>query len=116
MYSTLKMYKEAMEIRAKYMQSSGGYSDEILIEQAEWSENNKKYKEAASIYMAIGRKKKAIEIYGEHNYLDSLIDVCRDLSKETEAELIKLCGFYFRKNHNYKYAQEAYLKLDDKKS
>ena len=116
MYSTLKMYKEAMEIRAKYMQSSGGYSDEILIEQAEWSENNKKYKEAASIYMAIGRKKKAIEIYGEHNYLDSLIEVCRDLSKETEAELIKLCGFYFRKNHNYKYAQEAYLKLDDKKS
>ena len=116
MYSTLKMYKEAMEIRAKYMQSSGGYSDEILQEQADWLENNKKYKEAGSLLVAIGKKKKAIELYGEHNYLDSLIEICRDLSKETEAELIKLCGHYFKKNHNYLYAQEAYLKLDDKKS
>jgi intraflagellar transport protein 122 len=110
------MYKEAMEVRAKYMQSSGGYSDEILQEQADWLENNKKYKEAGSLYIAIGKKKKAIEIYGEHNYLDSLIEICRDLSKETEAELIKLCGNYFKKNHNYQYAQEAFLKLDDRKS
>ena len=117
MYTTLKMYTEAMEIRAKYLQSGGeGFSDEILQEQAEWLEQNKKYKEAGKLYLSIGKKKKAIEVYGEHNYLDNLIEICRDLTKETDAEMIKLCGHYFKKNHNYQYAQEAYLKLDDKKS
>ena len=117
MYSTLKMYTEAMEIRAKYMQSGGGgFTDEILQEQADWLENNKKYKEAGNLYMAIGKKRKAIEIYGEHNYLENLIEICRDLSKDTDAEMIRLCGHYFKKNHNYQYAQEAYLKLDDKKA
>lgn len=117
MYTTLKMYTEAMEIRAKYLQTGGeGFSDEILQEQAEWLEQNKKYKEAGKLYLSIGKKKKAIEVYGEHNYLDNLIEICRDLTKETDAEMIKLCGHYFKKNHNYQYAQEAYLKLDDKKS
>jgi len=111
------MYTEAMEIRAKYLQSGGeGFSDEILQEQADWLEQNKKYKEAGKLYLSIGKKKKAIEVYGEHNYLDNLIEICRDLTKETDAEMIKLCGHYFKKNHNYQYAQEAYLKLDDKKS
>ena len=45
MYSTLKMYTEAMEIRTKYMNSGGGgFTDELLQEQADWLENNKKYK------------------------------------------------------------------------
>ena len=116
MYTTLKMYTEAKEIRAKYLNSGEGFSDEILQEQAEWLEQNKKYKEAGKLYLSIGKKKKAIEVYGEHNYLDNLIEICRDLTKETDAEMIKLCGHYFKKNHNYQYAQEAYLKLDDKKS
>ena len=117
MYATLKMYAEALEIKAKYLQGGDNeFTDEILHQQAEWLAENKKFKEAGDLYMAIGKKKKAIEIYGEHNLLDSLIEVCRNLTKDDNAELISLCGHYFKKNHNYGYAAEAYLKLGDQKA
>ena len=60
--------------------------------------------------------KKAIEVYGEHNLLDILIDICRNLTKDEDAESIALCGHYFKKNKNYAYAAEAYLRLGDTKS
>lgn len=117
MYGTLKMYAQALEIRAKYLQ--GGESeltDELFHQQAEWLAENKQYKEAGDLCLAIGKKKKAIEIYGEHGLLDSLIDICRGLTKEENAELIALCGYYFKKHSNYSYAAEVYLKLGDQKS
>ena len=40
----------------------------------EWLEENKKFNEA-DLYIAIGKKKKAIEVYEEHNLLDILIDI-----------------------------------------
>ena len=117
MYATLKMYAEALEIRAKYMQGGdNNFTDEILQNQAEWLEENKKFKEAGDLYIAIGKKKKAIEVYGEHNLLDILIDICRNLTKDEDAESIALCGHYFKKNKNYAYAAEAYLRLGDTKS
>ena len=117
MYATLKMYAQALEIRAKYIQGGDNtYSDEILCEQAEWLKQNKKFKEAADLYRAINKKKKAIQIYGENNLLEPLIDFCRELSNYEDNEAISLCGFYFKKNKNYAYAAEAYLKLGDNKS
>ena len=117
MYATLKMYAEALEIRAKYMQGGDNtFTDEILQQQAEWLEENKKFKEAGDLYIAIGKKKKAIEIYGEHGLLDILIDICRGLTKDEDAESIALCGHYFSKHKNYAYAAEAYLRLGDTKS
>ena len=117
MYATLKMYAEALEIRAKYLQDGdNAYTDEILNQQAEWLNENKKYKEAGNLYMAIGKKKKAIEIYGEHGLLDVLIEICRGLTKDENSDLINLCGYYFMKNRNYAYAAEAYLKLGDQKA
>lgn len=117
MYATLKMYAEALEIKAKYMQGGDNtFTDAILAQQADWLTENHKYKEAADLYIAIGRKKKGIEIYGDHAYLDNLIDICRGLTKDNDAELISLCGHYFKKNHNHLFASEAYLKLGDQKS
>ena len=117
MYATLKMYAQALEIRGKYMKGYDNiYSDEILCEQAEWLNKNKKFKEAAELYRALGKKTKAIEIYGENNLLDDLIEYCRELSPDVDHEAISLCGFFFKKNKNYTYAYEAYLKLGDNKS
>ena len=117
MYATLKMYAQALDIRAKYIQGGDNtYSDEILCEQAEWLNQNKKFKEAGDLYRAINKKKKAIQIYGENNLLEPLIDYCRELSNYDDHEAILLCGYYFKKNKNYAYAAEAYLKLGDNKS
>ena len=45
-----------------------------------------------------------------------MIEIWRELTQDKDAELIRLCGHYFRKYHNYAFASEAYLKLGDTKS
>ncbi len=117
MYSLLKMWTEALEIKKKYCAGKDiDITDGILIQQADWLFENGKFAEAADLYLLLGKKKRAIEIYGEKGMLDKLIDICRGLNKEDSAELISLCGFYFRKHKHYQYATEAYLKLGDTKS
>lgn len=78
MYSTLKKYAEAIEIKNKYLVGKdSSMTDVIMADQADWLLETGKFKDAADLYMAIGKKKKAIEIYGEKLYLDNLIDICR---------------------------------------
>lgn len=117
MYSLLKMWTEAMEIKKKYL---GGkdtdMTDGLLAQQADWLYENGKYGEAADLYMLLGNKRKALEIYGEKGMLEKLIEICRGLNKDDAADLISLCGFYFRKHRHYQYATESYLKLGDSKS
>lgn len=112
MYAILKMYAEAMNIKNKYMTNSD-VTDEILLQQAEWLNENGKYKEAADLFWSLGRKKRAIEIYGERGMLEKLIEICR---KEDVYELIALCGYYFKLHKHVPYATEAYLKLGDIKA
>jgi intraflagellar transport protein 122 len=66
--------------------------------------------------LSINDYKKVVDIYGEKKALDSLIEVCRQLDKSDNSDLIKQCAGYFRKNQNHSYAKEAYLKLGDNKS
>ncbi len=79
MYSTLKKYAEAIEIKNKHMagKDDTGITDVILGDQAEWLLETGKFKEAGDLFLAIGKKKKAIEIYGDKLYLDSVIEICR---------------------------------------
>lgn len=117
MYTMLRRFAEAMEIKKKHMSGkNSSMSDDLLIKQADWLYENGKYIEAADLYWILNRKRKAIEIYGEKNMLEKLIDICRGLSKENSSDLISLIGFYFKKSKNYQYASEAYLKLGDQKA
>jgi len=78
MYSTLKKYAEAIEIKNKHLAGKDvAMTDVILSDQADWLLETGKFKDAADLYMAIGKKKKAIEIYGEKLFLDNLIEICR---------------------------------------
>ena len=82
MYSTLKKYAEAIEIKNKHLAGKDStMTDVIMSDQADWLLETGKFKEAADLYMAIGKKKKAIEIYGEKLYLDNLIEICRFIIK-----------------------------------
>jgi intraflagellar transport protein 122 len=117
MYSLLKMWSEAMEIKKKYLVGKDtDMTDGILLQQADWLSENGKYAEAADLYLLLGKKKRAIEIYGEKGMLDKLIDICRSLNKDDGSDFISLCGFYFRKHKHYQFATEAYLKLGDTKA
>lgn len=116
MWSMLTMFDKAMELKKKYGGKSDPLSDKLLLKQAEWLLENGKFLEAADLFWTLGRKKRAIEIYGDKGYLEKLIEILRTLNKDEHAELIALCGHYFKLHKHYPYATEAYLKLGDLKS
>jgi intraflagellar transport protein 122 len=117
MYSVLKDWTKAIEIKNTHLQNSDiSITDGLLVQQADWLLGNNKIKEAAEIYWILGKKKKVIEIYGEKGMLDNLIEICRGLHKEDSADLISLCGHYFKQHKHYEYASESYLKLGDSKA
>lgn len=117
MYSVLKDWTKAIEIKNTYLQNSDlSITDGLLLQQAEWLMGNNKITESADIYWILGKKKKVIEIYGEKGMLNNLIEICRGLNKEESHELISLCGHYFKQHKHYEYASEAYLKLGDTKA
>jgi len=117
MYSVLKDWTKAIEIKNNHLQNSDvSITDGLLLQQADWLLGNGKVSEAAEIFWILGKKKKVIEIYGEKGLLNNLIEICRGLHKEDSSELISLCGNYFKKHKHYEYASESYLKLGDSKA
>lgn len=117
MYSVLKDWTKAIEIKNTHLQNSDvSITDGLLIQQADWLLGNNKITEASEIYWILGKKKKVIEIYGEKGMLKNLIEICRGLNKEDSADLISLCGHYFKQHKHYEYASESYLKLGDSKA
>ena len=116
MWSMLTMFDRALELKKKFGGKADPMSDKLLLQQAEWLLESGKFLEAADLFMILGKKKRAIEIYGEHGHLEKLIEILRTLNKGEHTDLITLCGHYFKKHKHYQYATEAYLKLDDLKS
>lgn len=76
---------------------------------------NQGWKEAGELYMQCRDYKKAIECYCGNNYLEGLIDVCRQLDKD-DIQNLQVIAQHFRKNKHLSYAKEAYLKLADMKN
>ncbi len=118
LYTDLKDYAKAKEIKSTYLKNieTNAQDDKILIQQADWLNENGKKSEAADLYWILGKKKRAMEIYGDIGMLDKLIQFCRELNKDENYDLIEYCGKIFKKHKHYQYATEAYLKLGDLKA
>ncbi|XP_054992068.1 intraflagellar transport protein 122 homolog isoform X2 [Sorex araneus] len=112
MYSDLRMFEYAKD----FLGSGDPKETKMLItKQADWARNINEPKAAVEMYMSAGEHTKAIEISGDHGWVDMLIDIARKLDK-AEREPLLLCAQYFRKLDNPGYAAETYLKIGDLKS
>ncbi len=87
----------------------------LITKQADWAKNINEPRAAAEMYLAAGEHLKAIEIIGDHNWADMLIDVARKLDK-AEREPLSRCAFFFKKMEQYAYAAETYTKMGDTKA
>uniref|UniRef100_A0A5F8HKP1 Intraflagellar transport protein 122 homolog n=1 Tax=Monodelphis domestica TaxID=13616 RepID=A0A5F8HKP1_MONDO len=87
----------------------------LITKQADWARNINEPKAAVEMYLSAGEHIKAIEISGDHGWVDMLIDIARKLDK-AEREPLLLCAHYFKKLDNPGYAAETYLKIGDLKS
>ncbi|NXG47405.1 IF122 protein, partial [Psilopogon haemacephalus] len=112
MYSDLRMFDYAKD----FLGSGDPKSTKMLIKkQADWAQNIREPKAAVEMYLSAGEHLKAIEISGDHGWVDLLIDIARRLDK-AEREPLARCAFYFEKLAQPGYAAETYLKVGDLKA
>uniref|UniRef100_A0ABI7X6N3 Intraflagellar transport protein 122 homolog n=1 Tax=Felis catus TaxID=9685 RepID=A0ABI7X6N3_FELCA len=112
MYTDLRMFEYAKD----FLESGDPKETKMLItKQADWARNINEPKAAVEMYISAGEHVKAIEISGNHGWVDTLIDIARKLDK-AEREPLLMCAHYFKKLDNPGYAAETYLKIGDLKS
>ncbi|XP_040424248.1 intraflagellar transport protein 122 homolog isoform X4 [Cygnus olor] len=112
MYSDLRMFDYAKD----FLRSGDPKDTKMLIKkQADWAKNINEPKAAVEMYLSAGEHMKAIEISGDHGWVDTLIEVARKLDKAEREPLLK-CAFYFKKLDNPGYAAETYIKVGDLKA
>lgn len=88
----------------------------IIKSQAESIRETGEWAAAANLFLECKEYRKAIEIFGQHNDFNRVIEICRSLDKSDNLEVIQLCANIFKKKGQHQYAKEAYLKLGDLKA
>ncbi|XP_045145788.1 intraflagellar transport protein 122 homolog isoform X1 [Echinops telfairi] len=112
MYTDLRMFENAKD----FLGSEDPKETKMLItKQADWARNINEPKAAVEMYVSAGEHAKAIEICGDHGWVDTLIDIARKLDK-AEREPLLMCAHYFQKLESPGYAAETYLKIGDLKA
>nr|XP_025045311.1 intraflagellar transport protein 122 homolog isoform X2 [Pelodiscus sinensis] len=112
MYTDLRMFDYAKD----FLGSGDPKDTKMLItKQADWAKNINEPKAAVEMYISAGEHMKAIEISGDHGWVDMLIDIARKLDK-AEREPLSKCAYYFKKLDNHGYAAETYMKIGDLKA
>uniref|UniRef100_A0A8C0ZAZ5 Intraflagellar transport protein 122 homolog n=1 Tax=Cyanistes caeruleus TaxID=156563 RepID=A0A8C0ZAZ5_CYACU len=112
MYSDLRMFDHAKE----FLGSGDPKDTKMLIKkQADWAKDINEPKAAVEMYLSAGEHMKAIEISGDHGWVDMLIEIARKLDK-AEREPLAKCAFYFKQLDNPGYAAEIYMKAGDLKA
>ncbi|KAL2300007.1 hypothetical protein Nmel_012863, partial [Mimus melanotis] len=112
MYSDLRMFEHAKE----FLGSGDPKDTKMLIKkQADWAKDINEPKAAVEMYLSAGEHMKAIEISGDHGWVDMLIEIARKLDK-AEREPLAKCAFYFKQLDNPGYAAETYMKVGDLKA
>ncbi|XP_042655508.1 intraflagellar transport protein 122 homolog isoform X2 [Tyto alba] len=112
MYSDLRMFDYAKD----FLGSGDPKDTKMLIKkQADWAKNINEPQAAVEMYLSAGEHMKAIEISGDHGWVDMLIEIARKLDK-AEREPLAKCAFYFKKLDNPGYAAETYMKVGDLKA
>ncbi|XP_016156929.1 PREDICTED: intraflagellar transport protein 122 homolog isoform X1 [Ficedula albicollis] len=109
MYSELRMFEHAKE----FLGSGDPKDTKMLIKkQADWAKDINEPKAAVEMYLSAGEHMKAIEISGDHGWVDLLIEIARKLDR-AEREPLAKCAFYFKQLDNPGYAAETYMKVGD---
>ena len=125
MFCTMKRWDEATTLLSKAEKNLRNSTDnskasnlkqiykEMLVGQAEWAEENGDLENAAKISILIGEKARAIDLYGRQGQLEPLYEICKQLDKKNEEELIKKCANYFIEKGHHGYAKDSLLRLGD---
>lgn len=117
MYMALRNLDKAETIRKKYMKDTGaGMPREFILAKAQEEEDNANYKEAALLYHKCQETKRGIELAAKRGFLDTVMEICRQLDRSKDKGDIELCVKHFRSAGHHAFAKQGYTMLDDIKS
>ncbi|XP_015789085.1 intraflagellar transport protein 122 homolog [Tetranychus urticae] len=109
MYTDLRMFDQAQDL---VRSSDAAYKKQLAVKRADWVHNINEPRAAAEMYLSAGDVTKAIEIMGQHGWIDMLMGVIRNLDKGDHHNL-SLCASYLIKHKQYFSAAEVYDKMGD---
>uniref|UniRef100_A0A8C7ZEQ6 Intraflagellar transport protein 122 homolog n=1 Tax=Oryzias sinensis TaxID=183150 RepID=A0A8C7ZEQ6_9TELE len=112
MYTDLRMFEYAKEFVGTTDVKS---SRMLMAKQADWAKSSNEPRAAAEMYLSAGEHVKAIDIIGEHGWVDMLIDIARKLDK-AEREPLTKCALHLKRLKHHGYASEIYSKMGDLKA
>ena len=84
----------------------------LIKKKADWAAKINEPRAAAEMYLSAGETIKAIEIIGEHGWIDMLNDVGRKTDK-ADTEALKLIANFLKQHGQLQYAREMYKKMGD---
>ncbi len=109
MYTDLRMFDHAKEFLGAADSADGR---QLIRMKAEWAAKSNEPRAAAEMFLSAGETMKAIDIIGEHGWIDMLNEVGRKLDK-ADTEPIKMVAYYLKKHKQLQYARDMYHKVGD---
>ena len=109
MYTDLRMFDLANEFL-----SAGDDADRkgLIKKKAEWAAKINEPRAAAEMFLSAGETMKAVQLMGEHGWVDMLVDTGRKLDK-ADTEPLAAVGDFLRQLGSLQYAQEIFRKKGD---
>ena len=112
MFTDMRMFDQAQElIRAGDSQ----FKKSLAMRKADWVNNINEPRAAAEMYLSAGETARAIEIMGQHGWVDMIMTTVQQLDR-ADRENLALCADFLVKHKQYFNACEVYKKTGDVKN
>lgn len=109
MFTDMRMFDQAQEmIRAGDSQ----FKKSLTMRKADWVNNINEPRAAAEMYLSAGETARAIEIMGQHGWVDMIMTTVQQLDRG-DHENLTLCAEFLVKHKQYFNACEVYKKIGD---
>lgn len=88
----------------------------LIRKKADWAKNINEPRAAAEMYLSAGETLRAVELIGQHGWVDMLLDVGRRADRHSEAEALGHVARHLQRLGHIHHATEMFRKLGDEKS
>lgn len=112
MFTDMRMFDQAQEmIRAGDSQ----FKKSLAMRKADWVNNINEPRAAAEMYLSAGETARAIQIMGQHGWVDMIMTTVQQLDRG-DRENLSLCADFLVKHKQYFNACTVYKKIGDIKN
>lgn len=109
MFTDMRMFDQAQEL---IRSGDSHFKKSLAMRKADWVNNINEPRAAAEMYLSAGETGRAIEIMGNHGWIDMIMTTVQQLDRG-DRENLALCADYLVKHKQYFNACEVYKRTGD---